>query len=63
MVRASVCGAAALLAQSEDDPRASAAGHSPGGTTEAALKVLIPSLDLLVSEAWVAAARSRELGG
>jgi pyrroline-5-carboxylate reductase len=65
MVRATVCGAAALLAQSEEDPaELRRRVTSPGGTTEAALKVLIPALDPLVSEAvGAAAARSRELGG
>jgi pyrroline-5-carboxylate reductase len=65
MVRATVCGAAALLAQSTDDPaELRRRVTSPGGTTEAALKVLMPGLDPLLREAVAAAtARSRELGG
>lgn len=65
MVRATVCGAAALLAQSDDNPaELRRRVTSPGGTTEAALKVLTPGLDPLMRKAVAAAAaRSRELGG
>ena len=64
MVRATVCGAAAQLAQSGDDPaELRRRVTSPAGTTEAALKVLTPALGSLVREAVAAAAaRSRELG-
>jgi pyrroline-5-carboxylate reductase len=66
MVRATICGAAALLAESGDDP--AALRHrvtSPGGTTEAALGVLMDhdALGALLESAVAAAvARSRELG-
>ena len=65
MARTTVCGAAALLAGGEDAPaELRRRVTSPGGTTEAALKVLIPGLGPLVREAVAAAAsRSRELGG
>ncbi len=65
MVRATVCGAAALLAQNDDEPaELRRRVTSPGGTTEAALKVLAPGLGPLLREAVAAAvARSRELGG
>jgi pyrroline-5-carboxylate reductase len=64
MVRATVCGAAALLAGCDEDPaELRRRVTSPAGTTEAALKVLIPALGPLVREAVAAAAaRSRELG-
>jgi pyrroline-5-carboxylate reductase len=67
LVRATLIGAAALLDRSGEDPamlRARVA--SPGGTTEAALKVLMGKRGLApLIEAAVAAAarRSRELGG
>jgi pyrroline-5-carboxylate reductase len=66
LVRATVVGAAALLDRSGEDPadlRRKVA--SPGGTTEAALKVLMrdDGLGLLLAETVAAAARrSRELG-
>jgi pyrroline-5-carboxylate reductase len=63
--QAAICGAAALLnagANSPADLRRQVT--SPGGTTEAALKVLIPGLGPLVNDAVAAAAaRSRELAG
>ena len=66
MVRATVCGAAALLADGGDEPAALRRRvTSPGGTTEAALKVLIDhdALAALMERAVnAAAARSRELG-
>jgi pyrroline-5-carboxylate reductase len=66
MVRATICGAAALLAASGEDP-----AHlrrqvtSPGGTTQAALEVLMSEQGLtpLLAHAVKAAVdRSRELG-
>lgn len=65
MVRATLTGAAALMAQGEEEPSVLRRRvTSPGGTTEAALKVLTPPLGPLVLEAVAAAAkRSRELGG
>jgi pyrroline-5-carboxylate reductase len=67
MVRATLCGAAELLADSRDDPAALRRRvTSPGGTTEAALKVLMDheALGALMERAVNAAvARSRELGG
>jgi pyrroline-5-carboxylate reductase len=66
MVRATICGAAALLAESGDDPAALRQRvTSPGGTTEAALGVLMDhnALGALLDKAVAAAvARSRELG-
>ena len=66
MVRATITGAAALLAASGDDPTALRVRvTSPGGTTEAALAVLMGAdgLPFLMDEAVGAAtARSRELG-
>jgi len=66
MVRATLCGAAALLADSDDDPAVLRQQvTSPGGTTEAALKVLMDhdALGALMEQAVGAAvARSRELG-
>jgi pyrroline-5-carboxylate reductase len=64
MVRATVCGAAALLAQSGEDPaELRRRVTSAGGTTEAALKVLLPELPpLLVRAVAAATERSRELG-
>ena len=66
LVRATMVGAAALLDRSDEDPadlRRKVA--SPGGTTEAALKVLMgdDGLGPLLAETVAAAARrSRELG-
>ena len=66
MVRATLCGAAALLADSGAEPALLRAQvTSPGGTTEAALKVLMDQngLSALMQQAVAAAvARSRELG-
>jgi pyrroline-5-carboxylate reductase len=64
MVRATLCGAAALLAQGDDEPsELRRRVTSPGGTTQAALEVLTPGLGPLAHEAVAAAvARSRELG-
>jgi pyrroline-5-carboxylate reductase len=66
MVRATLCGAAALLADSDDDPAALRRQvTSPGGTTEAALKALMDhdALGALMEKAVDAAVvRSRELG-
>jgi pyrroline-5-carboxylate reductase len=66
MVRATICGAAALLAESGDDPAALRQRvTSPGGTTQAALGVLMDhgALGALLDKAVAAAvARSRELG-
>ncbi|MGH7024291.1 MAG: pyrroline-5-carboxylate reductase [Caulobacteraceae bacterium] len=63
-VRATVCGAAALLAQSGEDPAdLRRRVTSPGGTTQAALETLLPELGPLLARAVAAAAaRSRELG-
>lgn len=65
MVRATVCGAAALLTRGKEEPsELRRQVTSPGGTTEAALKMLIPALGPLTSQAVTAAVkRSRELGG
>jgi len=67
MVRATLCGAAALLAGSEAEPALLRTQvTSPGGTTEAALKALMDrdGLPTLMERAVAAAvARSRELGG
>jgi len=64
MVRATLTGAAALLAASGEDPaELRRRVTSPGGTTAAALGVLQPALAPLLAEAVAAAAaRSRELG-
>jgi pyrroline-5-carboxylate reductase len=66
MVRATVCGAAALLADGADEPAALRRRvTSPGGTTEAALNALTDhdALGALMERAVNAAvARSRELG-
>lgn len=61
LARATVVGAGALLA-AEDD---SAAGlrmavTSPGGTTEAALKVLMPELTALMTRTIMAAKKRAE---
>jgi pyrroline-5-carboxylate reductase len=67
MVRSTLCGAAALLADSGEDPaRLRVQVTSPGGTTEAALRALMDpdGLARLMHKAVAAAvARSRELGG
>jgi pyrroline-5-carboxylate reductase len=66
MVRATICGAAALLEQGEEEPaELRRRVTSPGGTTKAALDVLLGEggLGSLMSRAVAAAAaRSRELG-
>jgi pyrroline-5-carboxylate reductase len=66
MVRATICGAAALLAESDEDPAALRRRvTSPGGTTEAALARLMDhdALSALLDGAVAAAVvRSRELG-
>jgi len=64
IARATVCGAAALLSQTGEDPSGLRwRVTSPGGTTQAALNVLIPALRPLMSDVVAAAAaRSRELG-
>lgn len=66
LVRATLIGAAALLDQTGGDPaELRRQVTSPGGTTEAALKVLMgeAGLEPLVAEAVAAAvSRSRELG-
>jgi pyrroline-5-carboxylate reductase len=64
MVRATLTGAAALLAASGEDPaELRRRVTSPGGTTAAALQVLQPELSpLMVRALAAAAARSRELG-
>ncbi len=67
LVRATLIGAAALLDQTAEDPaELRRQVTSPGGTTEAALEVLMGEHGLgpLVAEAVAAAVRrSRELGG
>ena len=67
LARSTLTGAAALLARSGEDPaELRRQVTSPGGTTEAALGVLLgtPGLSGLVGEAVSAAVRrSRELGG
>lgn len=66
LARVTITGAAALLAQSGDDPaELRKQVTSPGGTTEAALKVLMggEGFPSLLSKAVAAASqRSRELG-
>jgi pyrroline-5-carboxylate reductase len=64
MVRATLTGAAALLAASGEDPaELRRRVTSPGGTTAAALQELQPALPPLMVRAVAAAiARSRELG-
>jgi pyrroline-5-carboxylate reductase len=67
LARGTITGAAALLAQSGEDPaELRKQVTSPGGTTEAALKVLMGEavFPALLREAVDAAARrSKELGG
>ncbi len=67
LARATIAGAAALMARSGEEPsELRRQVTSPGGTTEAALKVLMGETGLgpLLREAVAAAARrSRELGG
>ncbi len=66
LARSTLTGAAALLAQGDDDPaELRRQVTSPGGTTEAALKVLMGAgglPDLLDRAVKAAADRSRELG-
>ena len=66
LARSTLTGAAALLAQGDDDPaELRRQVTSPGGTTEAALKVLMGAgglPDLLDRAVRAAADRSRELG-
>jgi len=67
LVRATIAGAAALMERSSDDPaELRRQVTSPGGTTEAALKVLQggAGLDpLMIAAVNAAAARARELAG
>jgi len=65
LARSTVAGAAALLAQSGAEPRELRKQvTSPGGTTQAALEVLLAELPGLMARAVAAAsARSEELGG
>ncbi|HYG28501.1 MAG TPA: pyrroline-5-carboxylate reductase dimerization domain-containing protein, partial [Caulobacteraceae bacterium] len=64
LARSTVSGAAALLAQSGAEPaELRKQVTSPGGTTQAALDVLLPELpDLLARAVAAAAKRSQELG-
>jgi pyrroline-5-carboxylate reductase len=67
LARSTITGAAALLAQSGEDPaELRRQVTSPGGTTQAALAVLMGDgglPDLLDRAVAAAAARSQELGG
>lgn len=65
LARSTMAGAAALLADSGAEPAdLRRQVTSPGGTTQAALDVLLPELpDLLARAVAAAARRSRELGG
>ena len=65
LARSTVTGAAALLADSGAEPsELRTQVTSPGGTTQAALEVLMAELpDLLARTVAVAAKRSEELGG
>lgn len=65
LARATIAGAAALMARTAAAPaELRAQVTSPGGTTQAALDVLQPALGPLMRDAVrAAAARSRELGG
>jgi len=65
LARSTVTGAAALLADSGAEPsELRTQVTSPGGTTQAALEVLLPDLqDLLARAVAAAARRSEELGG
>lgn len=64
MARSMVVGSAALMAQSADEPsELRRQVTSPGGTTQAALEVLLPELEPLLTKAVAAAVRrSKELG-
>lgn len=64
LARSTVQGAAALMAESGGDPaELRRQVTSPGGTTAAALEVLLPALEPLLRDAVAAAVkRSRELG-
>lgn len=64
MARSMVVGSAALMAQSQEGPaELRRQVTSPGGTTQAALEVLLPELQPLLTRAVAAAVkRSRELG-
>lgn len=64
MARSMVVGSAALMAQSSDEPaELRRQVTSPGGTTQAALEVLLPELEPLLTRAVAAAVRrSKELG-
>lgn len=65
LARATVCGAGALAAGSEEEPAQLRVNvTSPGGTTAAGLEVLMPALpDLMRKTVAAAADRSRELRG
>ena len=65
LARSTVTGAAALLADSGAEPsELRTQVTSPGGTTQAALEVLLAELpDLLARAVAAAAKRSEELGG
>jgi pyrroline-5-carboxylate reductase len=65
LARSTVTGAAALLAGSEAEPaELRSQVTSPGGTTQAALEVLMAELpDLMARAVAAASARSEELGG
>ena len=67
LVRATIAGAAVLMRESGDEPAALRRRvTSPGGTTEAALKVLLAKQGfgaLMHKAVGAAVARSRELGG
>lgn len=65
LARSTIAGAAALLADSGAEPaELRKQVTSPGGTTQAALDVLLPELPDLMARAVAAAAkRSQELGG
>ena len=66
LARSTVIGAAALLEQGGQPAELRRQVTSPGGTTQAALEVLIGGgalVDLMVESVAAAIARSRELGG
>jgi pyrroline-5-carboxylate reductase len=64
MARSMVVGSAALMANSREEPaELRRQVTSPGGTTQAALEVLLPDLEPLLTRAVAAAVkRSKELG-